>query len=183
MIGDRLAMLRNEKKLTMRAIGALVGVSDAAWVKYEKNRAEPSIATLCKTAELFGVSLDFLMGRTNIRDPQIVDKANFQNVFLREFEEATIGDPSEFYRLFESLSAVMQLMKDKEVSEPEAQVLLGTISDIVTYFNDLHSMKKQHKDLTRYVFDIHSKLCADTFRNLHHLLAFVYVPEDKETDS
>lgn len=180
MIGERLAMLRNEKKLTMRAIGELVGVSDAAWVKYEKNRAEPSIATLCKTAELFNVSLDYLLGRTNIRDPKLVDTANIQNDFIKEFEESTIGDTSKFFNLFENLSGAISLIKNDKVSEAEFQLLLKMMSDLIIYFNDIHSMKEETSLLNKRVFDYHATTAADMLHDLHRLLELTFITDDSE---
>ncbi|RXE57733.1 helix-turn-helix domain-containing protein [Acetivibrio mesophilus] len=180
MIGERLAMLRNEKKLTMRAIGELVGVSDAAWVKYEKNRAEPSIATLCKTAEIFNVSLDYLLGRTNIRDPKLIDTADIQNDFIKEFEESTIGDTNKFFNLFENLSGAIGLIKNKKVTETEFQLLLKMLSDLIVYFNDIHSMKEETPILNKHVFDYHTTTTSDMIHDLNRLLELTFITDDSE---
>lgn len=67
MTGEIISNLRKERKITQAALAEYLGVSSAAIYKYERNLAEPDIASLIKIAELFDVSLDYLVGRTNIR--------------------------------------------------------------------------------------------------------------------
>ena len=71
MLGRILYRLRVEKKLSMKKAGEAVGVSDSAWNKYEKNKADPSIDILLRIADFFGVSTDYLLGRTEIRYPAV----------------------------------------------------------------------------------------------------------------
>lgn len=63
-IGNRIAQLRDSKKWTQEQTAAKLGISRAALSHYEKNRREPDSETLTKFADLYQVSLDFLVGRT-----------------------------------------------------------------------------------------------------------------------
>ena len=177
MIGDRIKMLRSENNLTMKQMAIQFGITISAWSKYEKGNAEPNIQTLIGIADYFNVSLDFLLCRTNLREPQLVETVTMQNDFLKEFEEATIGDPSKFYGLFENLAGFVDLLKGQKITEPEAQLLFSTISDIVVYANDLHSLKDTHDEVDRIVFGTHAQICADTLTNLHKILELAYIPE------
>lgn len=174
MIGDRLKMLRKEKGLTMKEIGKIIGVSDAAWTKYETNRAEPSIESLIKIADYFQVSLDFLLGRTNIREPQFVEKANIQSEFLKEFEWSKIGDPSQMYFLVENLSTSIRKYNEHKVTESELQLLLKTISDIVLYFNTLAELKEKYKSITKEVLTEHRKTLSQIIEDLNNILEEAY---------
>ena len=63
MIGERLKELRKSKRFTQKEIGDLCGVSDISVYKWETNRAEPNVDTLCKLADIYGVTVDYLLGR------------------------------------------------------------------------------------------------------------------------
>ena len=70
--GNRIAFLRDQRGWTQEELSSSLGISRAALSHYEKNRREPDTETLAKIADLFGVSIDYLVGRTN-RPDMIVD--------------------------------------------------------------------------------------------------------------
>lgn len=63
MFGDRLRELRKEKKLTQTEISKLMNISQITYSQYERNTRKPDMETLIKLADLFRVSLDYLMCR------------------------------------------------------------------------------------------------------------------------
>ncbi|WP_139995938.1 helix-turn-helix domain-containing protein [Paenibacillus paridis] len=65
-IGKRLAALRDERRWTQLQTAASLGISRAALSHYEKNRREPDSETLSRFADLFQVTVDYLIGRTSI---------------------------------------------------------------------------------------------------------------------
>ncbi|GGD76262.1 helix-turn-helix domain-containing protein [Paenibacillus nasutitermitis] len=69
-IGNRISKLRDDRGWTQEHTAASLGISRAALSHYEKNRREPDTETLSKFADLFHVSVDFLVGRTN--SPQAI---------------------------------------------------------------------------------------------------------------
>lgn len=69
-IGDRIAQLRENRKLTQEELAKSLGISRASLSHYEKNRREPDFTVLEKIADYFQVSVDYLIGRTN--DPTAV---------------------------------------------------------------------------------------------------------------
>jgi len=76
-IGTRIAHLREQRGWTQEQTSHLLGISRAALSHYEKNRREPDTETLTKFADLFHVSIDYLVGRTDrpdqLLDPEIRD--------------------------------------------------------------------------------------------------------------
>lgn len=64
-IGQRIATLRDRMGWTQDQLSKLLGISRAALSHYEKNRREPDFKTLTKLADIFHVSIDYLIGRTN----------------------------------------------------------------------------------------------------------------------
>lgn len=63
--GPRIAALRDKMGLTQEELSGRIGISRAALSHYEKNRREPDFETLTKLADIFRVSIDYLVGRTN----------------------------------------------------------------------------------------------------------------------
>lgn len=66
---NRIALLRTSRHYTQDELSSLLGISRAALSHYEKGRREPDYETLIKIADLFKVSLDYIMGRTE--DPTV----------------------------------------------------------------------------------------------------------------
>jgi transcriptional regulator with XRE-family HTH domain len=64
-IGNRISKLRDDRGWTQEQTAGMLGISRAALSHYEKNRREPDTVTLSKFADLFKVSVDYLVGRTN----------------------------------------------------------------------------------------------------------------------
>lgn len=86
---NRLKFLREEKGLFQSDIAKILGVSVAAVGFYENEKRDMSPETIIKLAEYFNVSTDYLLGKTDIRNPgrQIDDVLN----------EAMIGMSKEDY--------------------------------------------------------------------------------------
>ena len=68
-IGERLKDLRVERKLTLEQLAAEVGISKSALGKYESdNGKDISPYSILLLADYYGVSCDYLMGRTEIKN-------------------------------------------------------------------------------------------------------------------
>lgn len=68
MFGDRLTLLRKEKGITQSELGEQLDVVKSTISLYEAERVEPSMETLIKLADYFGVTTDYLLGRSNNRN-------------------------------------------------------------------------------------------------------------------
>lgn len=62
MFGERLKTLRNQKKWTQDEVAKKIGVKRATYGHYESNKNQPDFETLCKLAELFDVTIDYIVG-------------------------------------------------------------------------------------------------------------------------
>ena len=69
MFSERIRMLRGEKHLTQAEVAREVGLSARGYQDLELG-ATPRGDTLLAIAEFYGVSIDWLMGRTDTRDVQ-----------------------------------------------------------------------------------------------------------------
>ena len=63
----RLKELRKEYKMTQQALSDKLGIVRTAIANYETNRTMPDPTTLDKLSQIFNVSIDYLMGKSNIR--------------------------------------------------------------------------------------------------------------------
>ncbi|MCI9571071.1 MAG: helix-turn-helix transcriptional regulator [Lachnospiraceae bacterium] len=68
-VGTTLAMLRKEKGLVQKELAALLNLSVSAVSSYEKSVHAPDLAMLGRLAEFYGVTTDYLLGRTEYRCP------------------------------------------------------------------------------------------------------------------
>lgn len=64
----RLKELREAKGLTQKEVAEIIGYSEISYARYEKGEREPDISTLCKLAEYFNVTVDYLIGRDNLKN-------------------------------------------------------------------------------------------------------------------
>ena len=62
----RLKELRNEKAISQAELGKLVNVSKMAISHWEKGHSEPSIAQLIVLSDFFQVTVDYLVGKTDV---------------------------------------------------------------------------------------------------------------------
>lgn len=73
-LGRRLAALREEKGLTQKKLAELLNMSNGTISNYENGVHAPDPHTLCKLADFYAVTTDYLLGRTNYRYPPEVLK-------------------------------------------------------------------------------------------------------------
>ena len=60
---ERLKETRLSCKWTQRQIADALGISQPSYIRYENGTSEPTLENLVKIADLFDVSVDFLLGR------------------------------------------------------------------------------------------------------------------------
>ena len=82
----KLAMLRKERGYTQEQLSDFLNLTRSAISNYELGLNEPSLDTMVAIADLYGVSLDWLMGRTNLRyNFNLEDKENLE-VIIKLYE-------------------------------------------------------------------------------------------------
>ena len=62
IFGERLKLLREAKGLSAKALGRLIGVSDAAIINWENDVHDVKGEYLVRLAKFFIVSADYLLG-------------------------------------------------------------------------------------------------------------------------
>lgn len=67
-LGEILVNLRLEKKIFQKELASYLNVSIGTISNYENNVHLPDLITLCKLADFFDVSTDYLLNRTEFKD-------------------------------------------------------------------------------------------------------------------
>ncbi len=101
--GETLRELREEKGLTQRELGRIINISDRVIGYYEANNRFPKDEYVLKQlADLFGVSLDYLVGRTNKRMPleeYIAESPEAYDIQLKDLPSEAIQRVKEYVDL------------------------------------------------------------------------------------
>lgn len=82
----RIRPLREEKNIEQKQLALELKVSQPTISDWETGRKQPSSKSAAKIADYFGVSLDYLLGRSDDQDPQ--DTKNSPSI-----EELFADDP------------------------------------------------------------------------------------------
>lgn len=91
MFNKRLVELRTEKGLSQKDVAADLGVSQALLSHYEKGIREYSLSFLCKAAEYYNVTTDYILGVTDSR-------YGLDSSELEDREEDSVFNTSSIYR-------------------------------------------------------------------------------------
>lgn len=65
---NRIRELRKKRCMTMKELGAVVGLAESTISQYETGKREPDNETLLRLGEFFNTSVDYLLGRETATD-------------------------------------------------------------------------------------------------------------------
>ena len=68
-IGELLARLRKERGMTQQQVAEYLNVKQNTYSQYEIGVLNYPIDVLCRLADLYQVSVDYLLGRTDEKTP------------------------------------------------------------------------------------------------------------------
>ena len=74
MIELKLRALREDHDLTQATLAELLQVHQTTYSDYERGKLNVLLSVLDRLADYYGVSVDYLLGRTEIRTPYPVKK-------------------------------------------------------------------------------------------------------------
>ncbi|MDE6708342.1 MAG: helix-turn-helix domain-containing protein [Oscillospiraceae bacterium] len=134
--GQILKELRLEKKLSQQNIANILEVSARAYQKYEYGTAEPTFDTLSRLADFYGVSADYLLGRTTIKQMTTEQPDPFANIDVSELEKRIIKKYTELdqdarkltIELFRQFSTIFNTEQEEQKlpESPTAQPIQQT---------------------------------------------------------
>ena len=79
MLGNRIKILREELGLKQEELANKMSISPSSIGMYETNKREPNNELILKLAQFFGVSTDYLLGKSDIRNPEELKNINHAN--------------------------------------------------------------------------------------------------------
>ncbi|MCK8824691.1 helix-turn-helix domain-containing protein [Fuchsiella alkaliacetigena] len=130
MIGDRIKKLRKENNIYQKDLAKELGLKQQTISLYESNKRQPDYDTLQKIANYFNCSTDYLLGRTDQRNPGQANKkikqALADNPELMEFWEE-VSTREELLLMFKqtkdlkpsSIKRIIEIVKLIEEEEAE----------------------------------------------------------------
>lgn len=113
-----LKQLRTQNGFTQKEMAQKLKMTQQAYSRYERAQCQPDIDTLCKLADIFEVSVDYLLGRETPpnKNTALVNKDGVTDValnYIKEFEsiinEKRFRDFSKLYRAMNDLQKVYML--------------------------------------------------------------------------
>lgn len=69
ILGERLCLLRKEKNLRQVDVAELLKLTQAHYQRIEKGKINISVLAMCTLADYFGVTTDYLLGRSEEQNP------------------------------------------------------------------------------------------------------------------
>lgn len=75
-LGEHIAALRKKSKMAQGELGKKAGTSGDLIGRYERNEVKPSIEVVVKIADALGVSIDYLVGKTDVE----IDQSTLQRL-------------------------------------------------------------------------------------------------------
>lgn len=104
MYANRLRELRLEHGYTMEEVGKKVGIKKSSYASYESRYRQPPLEKLKGFSNLYGVSVDYILGLSNERNPEETFRARFRELCLkRGLHWDGNGIPEDVFLLLEDI--------------------------------------------------------------------------------
>lgn len=121
VLGQRLKSLRDDmknenSKFTQSFIANLIGVARTTYTAYENGTKQPPMETVNKIADVFGVTTDYLYGRTDSKQPEFSsnEKKDIAKQMEKIRKDLESQDGLSFYGEPLSEEALESLMESME---------------------------------------------------------------------
>lgn len=101
---ERLKKLRKERHISQQEVAHCLGITVSAYGNYELGQRNPSYEILCKMADYFNVTVDYLLGHTNERNSAFHITYEYEKLPITFYE--TLKDLSQ-----EDIDAVIKFME------------------------------------------------------------------------
>ena len=82
---ETLSALRREQNISQRCAAAELGISQALLSHYENGAREPGLGFVCRACDYYGVSADYLLGRSE-RPDAVASAAGTAAAFLEQMQ-------------------------------------------------------------------------------------------------
>ena len=138
-MNNRIRWLRKQKGLTMKQLGAVLGLAESTISQYENGHREPDLKTITKLADCFGVTVDYLLNGsccvsvTAYTNGICVYEGNSKREIEDKIQEK---EPGSFKIVFRSPSVVITVDNDSNASEEQINSVISIYNPENSYSND-----------------------------------------------
>lgn len=112
MFPERLKSLRLEANLTQKEIASQLNIKQQSYSRWENSTSKPSRKTLEILSNFFNVSADYLLGNTDIKNPNTeIDKKDLKESLRHSL--GYTGEPPTEEELENMANAFLEYMKNR----------------------------------------------------------------------
>ena len=171
MLGDKIKLYRENKKMTQNEIANILDVSPATVSKYESGALEPNIESLKRLAELFEISIDELLN--DEEDKFDISKINVLDI-LREQKEMKLKG-NLYHRTQVSFAYNTNHIEGSTLTEDQTRYIFETNTilfegDTIAKVDDILETANHFK-LIDYMLDVaDKKLTEKLIKEFHKIL-------------
>lgn len=113
--GQRLRQLREEKGLDRAEVAKDLNMPYTTYTNYETDQREPRHGTLCRFAEYFDVSVDYLLARTNIRKPNSLE--DNASILVGASATVTVTEVAKQIPILGTIAAGLPLYAEQNIED------------------------------------------------------------------
>ena len=171
MLGDKIKLYRENKKMTQNDIANILNVSPATVSKYESSALEPNIESLKRLAELFEVSIDELLNDEENKFD--ISKINVLDI-LREQKEMKLKG-NLYHQTQVSFAYNTNHIEGSTLTEDQTRYIFETNSilfesDTIAKVDDILEASNHFK-LVDYMLEVaDKKLTEKMIKSFHKIL-------------
>ena len=110
--GTKLKKLRQDSNMTQEELGKKINTSRSNIANYENDKNMPSVDILEKLAKIFNVSIDYLLGKSDIKNPNKIDINDMDIAFSSGIKGLNKQNQEVLKNIMEGLLAKQE--KDKK---------------------------------------------------------------------
>ncbi len=108
---NRIKFLREELNMTQQELANKLNGAKSTVAMYEKGDRKPSMEILLKLSDIFDCSIDYILGKSNIKNPEELKNVKFANSSGLDTEGLDKEDLEELQRQIEYMK---KLKKNKK---------------------------------------------------------------------
>lgn len=134
---ERMKQLRKEKNLTLDKLSDILNTTKATLSRYENGLRVPNIEFIRELANVFNVSVDYLLGKTDVRNQEELIKIEPTPDYQHK---VTSRDKKQYLDYIKTVNEAF-FMND-EIDETDKKAILETMNEIFWMAKAMRKKKK-----------------------------------------
>lgn len=102
-LGEHIKTLRKENNLQQKQVAIEVGIDQSNYSKIENGKREPSVYVLKKLANLFGVTVDYIIEPTDDIPKEVIIEDKTLNEKLRLISQLDEDDKAMVFKMIDKM--------------------------------------------------------------------------------